>query len=192
MDTAGLNLITTGGKYKPPKATQPPSDSVTCRFQYSDTQGDILTGNTRGFSMQSSMYRRLCSSASPMCQKVPILLLRHCGGTSKGIYGSEPSELPTSVFLPLLPISYSNCFGRRRICFLWNASTWLGTSDMIRYIIAFIHLNTGSGPGTQFVATDLLSNHKISCGTQLEHKPKDLPLNPLKDQVSYLVSSVAM
>lgn len=145
---------------------------------------------------EASACRALCiggsSSASPMRQKVPTLLLRHCGGTSKGIYGSEPSELPTSVFLPLLPISYSNCFGRRRIRFLWNASTWLGTSDMIRYIIAFIHLNTGSGPGTQFVATDLLSNHKISCGTQVEHKPKDLPLNPLKDQVSYLVSSVAM
>lgn len=115
----------------------------TCRFQYSDTWGDVLRGNTRDFSMQegmqSSMYRRLCSSASPVRQKAPILLLRHCSGTSKGIYGSEPGELPTSVFLPLLPIAYRNCSGRRRICFLWNGSAWLGTSDTIRYITAFTH-----------------------------------------------------
>lgn len=122
----------------------PQKPCIICRFQYSDTRRDLPRGNTQE-GIQSSTYSRLCSSA-PVCQKALILLLRHCGRTSKGIYRSEPGELPTSLFLPLLPISYRNCSGRRRIYFLWNASAWLGTPDMIRYITAFTtSTHTGSG-----------------------------------------------
>lgn len=131
---------------------------VTCRFQHSDTR-DVLRGNTRDFSVQEGMQSSvekalfLCITCVP---EGPILFLRHCSGTCKGSYRSEAGELPTSVFLPLLPISYRNCSGGRIICFLWNASSWLGISDMIRCITVFIHLNTGSGLCVQSVAIDLL------------------------------------
>lgn len=165
--------------------------SVICRFQNPDTRGDVLRGNTREFSMQedmqSSVHRRLCSSASLTRQEAPIL--SHCDGTSKSSDESEPGELLTSVFLPFVPISYSNCSGRRtRICFLWNVSAWLGISRPLPTSALAV-----CGLCIQFVATDLLmrslSNHTTSCST---HKPKNLPLNPLKNHVSYLVSSVAM
>lgn len=146
--------------------------------------------------IQSSTYSRLCSSA-PMRQKALNLLLRHCGRTSKGIYRSEPGELPTSLFLPLLPISYRNCSGRRRILLSLECKCMIRHTRHDQVYHSLYHLNTHRQWSLHSVwATDLLkrplSNHKISCSTHKEHKPKDLPLNPLKDQASYLVSSVAM
>lgn len=179
-----LNLTTTSGKYKPPqKWGNSANGNPLCHlFQHSDTQRDVLRSNTRDLSVQegmkSSVEKALLLSITSVPEG-PILLLRHCSGTSKGSYGSEPGELPTSVFLPLLHISYRNWSGGRIICFLWNASSWLGTSDMIRYITVFIHHNTGSGLCIQFVAIDLLkrslSNHNYhlqhSQGTQTRRPP---------------------
>lgn len=176
------------------EATQPLETlCVTYSFQYLDARGDALRGNTRDFGTwegtQSSVCRRLCSSAHSITHEPdgPYPVTESLRGTSNQV------NFPPQSSSPYCPPLTGAALEEEK-----SASSGMTrhTSDMIRCVTAFIHLSTGNALCIQFVATDLLqrslANQKTSCSTHKEHKPKDFPLNPLKDQVSYLVSSVAM
>lgn len=136
MDTAGLHLTE---KWVNSAHGNPLSP---VGFRDPDTHGDVLRGNTREFSMQedmqSSVYRGLCSSVSPMSHEGPIS--SHCDGTSEGTAGSEPGELPTSVFLPFV----ANLLQQ----LLWKKNKNLFSLECkcrIRYLPPFTHLSNGCG-----------------------------------------------